>query len=258
MKLTKVKKEEGKVVFEINDLTPAYVNSLRRIFANEVPTMAIQNLEIRKNDSALYDEIIAHRMGLLVLKTDLKSYNLPEKGAEPSAATHVEMVLKAKGPKTVYAEELKSKDPKIKPVHGKTPIVKLGEGQEIELVARACLGYGTEHSKWSTGLVSYYFKPKIEVNNNSKELKDYINKYPKQVVKDGKIDVKLINTPELIDACNGVNEDIVKISYERKHKDFVFTIESWGQLNPEEIVEKGIEVYNNKLGEFEKAISTIK
>ncbi len=45
----------------------------------EVPTMAIEDVEFRKNNSILYDEIIAHRLGLVPLKTDLKSYNLPEK-----------------------------------------------------------------------------------------------------------------------------------------------------------------------------------
>ena len=71
-------KDDGKVSFIIKDTNAAFANALRRIIIEEVPTMAIEEVEFRKNNSILYDEIIAHRMGLITLKTDLKSYNLPE------------------------------------------------------------------------------------------------------------------------------------------------------------------------------------
>ena len=57
-------KEEGKLSFIIKDSTPAFANTLRRIMIEEVPTMAIEEIEFRKNNSILYDEIIAHRLGL--------------------------------------------------------------------------------------------------------------------------------------------------------------------------------------------------
>ena len=57
-------KEEGKLSFIIKDSTPTFANTLRRIMIEEVPTMAIEEIEFRKNNSILYDEIIAHRLGL--------------------------------------------------------------------------------------------------------------------------------------------------------------------------------------------------
>ncbi len=42
-------------------------NALRRS-VDEIPVLAINEVDIYKNDSALYDEIIAHRLGLIVLK----------------------------------------------------------------------------------------------------------------------------------------------------------------------------------------------
>lgn len=252
MKLKLLKKKKDRISFEVNDTTVGYVNALRRIFMGYVPTMAISFVEFKQNTSSLYDEMIAHRLGLLVLKTDLKSYNVPTKGAEESAATHLKLTLKEVGPKMVYASDLKSKDPKVVPVYPETPIVKLLEGQELELIATAHLGIGSEHSKWNTGLTSYYYKPKITVNNKSPKLKDFIDKYPQHIRKKDMIEVEKIDTPELIDACKGVCDDVVKIEYEEPQKEFVFMIESFGQLTPDQIVAEGISQFESMLDEFGK------
>ncbi len=259
MKLKSLDKKKDRVAFEISKVpNVGYINTLRRIFTHEVPVMAISKVEFKQNTSALYDEVIAHRMGMLAIKTDLKSYNVPKKGDEESAATHLKMTLKASGPKTVYASDLKSKDSKVSPVHPDTPIVKLLEGQEIELVATAHLGYGKDHAKWNAGLVHYYFKPKITVNNKSANLKDYIDYYPPQVRKKDSIDKdKILSSPELIDACADVNSDIVKVEYDEEPSELVFRIESWGQLAPDQIVEAGIEEYNSQLDDFKKLIKDV-
>jgi DNA-directed RNA polymerase subunit D len=148
MKLELIKKKKGKVTFEIKDESVAYVNTLRRIFTTEVPTMAIATVEFRQNSSALYDEIIAHRLGLLVLKTDLDSYNMLNEGETDSAATSVTFTLKAVGPKTIYASDLKSSDSKTVPVYPETILLKLFDKQEIEFIATARLGIGKNHRKW--------------------------------------------------------------------------------------------------------------
>ena len=68
-------KEEA--TFFLRGVDAAFANSIRRTIMEDVPTIAIEDVEFRKNSSVLYDEMAAHRMGLIPLTTDLQSYNLP-------------------------------------------------------------------------------------------------------------------------------------------------------------------------------------
>ncbi len=241
-------KKTGRVTFLLKNANPALANGLRRIMIEAVPTMAIEDVEFVQNNSALYDEIMAHRLGLLPLTTDLKGYDRKKPEDELSAKNSVKLTLKAKGPCTVYAEDLKSKDPKVKPVFPKTPIVKLLKGQELELEATAVLGVGKDHVKFAPCLAWYTYKPKVVVNNNHKEFDKFKDKYPPQIFNNNKIDAKLIEQHDLYEACDGVNDEIVKI--ERDPTTFVFNIEPWGQLSPSEILASASDHFNELLEDF--------
>ncbi len=256
MKLQKITSTKEKLVFEIEGVKPAFVNSLRRTILSEVPTMAIEDVEFKKNDSALYDEMLALRLGLLALTTDLKSYEFPKTESDKdSAKCRVKLSLAEKGPKLVLAGDLKSQDPAIKPVHPKTPIVKLIEGQELEFVATAVLGRGKEHAKWSPGHVYYMNKATITVNNKHEMFDSFKSKYPPEIFKDGKIDKSKINTNTLIDAVDGVNDEIVKVEYQPDA--FVVTVEAWGQLSPQEMVTQAMKHMKELSSDFVSAIKEL-
>lgn len=255
IKLIKNNKKENQAVFLIKDISIEFANLLRRCMINMVPVMAVEDIEFRQNDSILYDEIIAHRLGLIPLKTDLKGYNIFKdckcKG-EGCARCQTKMVINEKGPKMVYSSNIKSKDPKIKPVGGEFPIVKLLEGQELKLEATALLGYGAEHIKWSPCHVYYTYEPVITVNNKKELIEQFKEKYPGQIFDStGKIDKNLINSPEIIDACEGISE-LVKIDYNEKN--IVFYLESWGQLSPKEIVSEATETIKKVCEDFQKEL----
>lgn len=262
MDIKPLKKEENKLTFIIKDTSPAFVNTIRRIIASELPTMAIRRVTLVKNSSALFDEILAHRLGMLPLTTDLSSYELPEKctckGAG-CAKCQVVLTLKAEGPLTVYASDLKFQDPKIKPVHAKIPIVKLLKGQELEFEAVATLGTGKEHAKFSPGLAYYKGYPKINTDK-VKNVEDVEKACPVNVyeLKGKQLNVVNLEACTLCMACVDVADPEGSVTVEGSEKDFIFTIESWGKLPPQEILSKALDVLDEKLDEFSTELNKAK
>jgi len=245
---------KGEVLkFSIKGAEPGYINALRRYAMTEVPVMAIEDVEFRKNDSILYDEIIALRLGLIPLKTDLKSYDLPPEEGPRSAKNELKMTLKAKGPGIVYASDMKSKDPKIKSVYPKIPIVKLSEGQNLEFEATAILGRGSDHSKFNSCLAYYQKRANIKIKKQPENKKEVAELCPKKVfdVKGGKLSVKNQDACILCNQCTDVANSEIEITTDDA---YIFTIESWGQLSTKDIFKQALVEVNAQLDAFDKVL----
>ncbi len=257
MEMKVLNKDDETLVLLVKDSDFTTVNTLRRLIVNDVPTLTMEDITFQKNSSALYDEFIAHRLGLIALKTDLKSYTLPSKcKCKGKGCAHCQLILslKAQGQKTVYAEELVSQDPKVKPLHPKTPIVKLLKKQALEFEAIAVLGTGKEHMKFSPGLVFYQSYPLIKVGN-VKNPEAVASVCPTKVfdVKNN----KLVVADELkCILCNACVDASPEVKVEGSKKDFIFTVESFGQLSPNEMVLKAFDVFDEKLDEFAEALKS--
>ncbi|MFC2154223.1 DNA-directed RNA polymerase subunit D [Candidatus Altiarchaeota archaeon] len=158
MNVKLIKKDKERAEFNIKGADVKILNTLRRIIITEVPVMAIEKVTIDDNNSVLHDQLLAHRLGLIPLTSDVKTYRSPwdctckGKGCGKCRAI---LTLNVKGPGMIHADQMKSKDPKIKAVHNKAIIVKLGENHNIKITAEAVLGQGKDHIKWQPGLASY-------------------------------------------------------------------------------------------------------
>jgi len=257
IKLLSNDKEKQTITFVLKNSDASFANTIRRTIIEEVPTLAIEDVSFKNNTSALYDEIVAHRLGLIPIKTDLKSYTLPKECTckkKGCAKCRLKLTLQSKSAGIVYAESIKSKDPKCKPVHPKMPIVKMLKGQEIELEATAVLGKGRIHSKWSPGWVFYKAYPLIKINKDCEEAAKVC---PVGVFdfKKGKLTVNEENHLKC-HLCNACVDACPKgaIEIDDSKTDFIFTVESFGQLEPTEMVKTAVEIMKKKTSQFVKLL----
>jgi len=254
-----ISQTENKIAFVIKGVNSSYVNAIRKS-VNEIPVLAADTVEISKNDSVLYDEIIAHRIGLIPLIADKKTFTLPEecscKGKECSKCTAA-LTLKVEGPGMIYAKELKSKT--VKPVYPEMPIVLLQKNQELEIVANARMGRGTQHAKYSPGLAWFGNYPEIKIKDSA--FTEAAKACPKNVfeIRDSKFSVKNLSNCDMCMACveagNLAGKDAVSVT--GSEENFIFFIESWGQIPSKEIFIEACKSLGENLKTFSKEISKI-
>ena len=138
-----------------------YANALRRLCLNGIPIFAIDTIDIIENSSVLPDEGLAHRLGLVPIKTDLGRFNEPSKcdcQSEVGCSNCKVMLVLDSGAsdvtKTIFTDELTSEDDSVKPVSDKIPIVQLAPGQRVKIECYARLGRGREHAKWNSSNIA--------------------------------------------------------------------------------------------------------
>ena len=161
MSLEVINQNENKISIRLKGIPIQYANALRRICLNGVPIFAIDTIEVLENTSIMPDEAIAHRLGLIPLKTDSKDIVISEEATDESDSRVMltldseENDLEDKSEtRTVFSNELKGEDSGVKPISDKIPIVTLAPGQKIKFQAYARLGRGTEHAKWNSANTS--------------------------------------------------------------------------------------------------------
>ena len=151
MSLQIINQDEQKISVKLQGIPLQYANALRRICLNGVPIFAIVTVDILENSSILADEGIAHRLGLIPLKTDLTTI-------ETTTDSDKIMLTLDSGDtvetRTIFSGDIESQDEIIKPISDRIPIVTLAPNQKIRFEAHARLGRGTEHAKWNSSNIA--------------------------------------------------------------------------------------------------------
>ncbi len=150
MKVTIKKEDDAHLEFTLKDSSVAFANMVRRIGMGQVPVFAIQSVTVYENRTSMFDEYIAHRIGLIPIST-------PPTYTEKD---EILFTLDSQGPCTVYSKDLKSFDDKVKVSNPNIPIIRLGEGQNLRIEGKARLGTGREHARHQPGLMSYSYDEK--------------------------------------------------------------------------------------------------
>jgi DNA-directed RNA polymerase II subunit RPB3 len=190
-------------VFKVSNVDTSIANAVRRVMIAEVPTLAIDIVEIENNTTVLHDEFIAHRLGLIPIQTpDYKDEQKSVRYMDDMNYTRdcscdvgcekcnvvFELDVTCRDHETL---EVTSKDlrvssknhPQVRALYGSASggddytammtdreepgilIVKLRKNQQIKLKAIAKKGVGKEHAKWTpTATVTYSIMPEITLN----------------------------------------------------------------------------------------------
>ena len=151
MSLQIINQDEQKISVKLQGIPLQYANALRRICLNGVPIFAIDTVDILENSSIIADEGIAHRLGLIPLKTEFSAIE------SNNESDRILLTLDSGDTdetRTVFSEEIKSNDSFVKPISDKIPIVTLAPDQKIRIEAHAKLGRGTEHAKWNSSNIA--------------------------------------------------------------------------------------------------------
>ena len=130
----------------------------------DVPTMAFDTVRVIENESVMFDEQIAHRLGLVPLTTPVGDFEIGE---------GVTLSIDVEGPATAYSGDLVSSDELVQPADQNVPIIDLKEDQRLEVEADAVLDRGREHAKHQGGVsVGYRHLQYVEVLGDRGEYED--------------------------------------------------------------------------------------
>jgi DNA-directed RNA polymerase II subunit RPB3 len=141
------------VQFTLKNTTVAYANALRRILIAEVPTVAIDLVEIYRNNTVLPDEVLAHRLGLIpIYSTREMRYksecSCGDRCPECSILFEMDVVHTDEPVRLVTTSDVVCDTVDVKLKQG-VLIAKLAKDQGLKIRCTARKGIGRMHSKWS-------------------------------------------------------------------------------------------------------------
>ncbi|KAH7367243.1 DNA-directed RNA polymerase II subunit RPB3 [Plectosphaerella cucumerina] len=239
-----------RVVFNLANCDLSFANSIRRVIQAEVPTIAVDLVEIESNTSVLADEFIAHRLGLIPLHSKDVSSLLYSRDCDceqycDNCSVRLTLHAKCTGSEImkVYASDLVVDsfrqngtvgNPVITDPEGLGSLIcKLRTGQELKINCIAKKGIAKEHAKWMpTAAVGFEYDPHNKLHHLDMWYEtNWAAEWP--------------------DSKNAHQEDPPQenepFDYNAVPSKFYFDVESAGNIEPDQIIQEGIKIMQEKL-----------
>lgn len=269
---------ERKAKFILKNSSPAMANALRRTLLSDLPKMAIDKVEFhlgpimcddREYESVtpLFDEIIAHRLGMVPVPTDLNLFSPQSEcvcHGEGCPNCTIMYSLNKIGPCTVLSGDLVPLgNPDLRVKDEFIPIVELTDGQAVLIYAHAVMGTAKTHVKWQVcNGVGYKYMPIIDVDPAMADNEEVVlcaELCPKKVfaVDDGKLVVKNPLDCSLCHECTDHVSEMGGITVKGDDCNFVFKFETDGSLTAEQALNKAVEILSQEALEFKDQLEAL-
>ncbi|HJH32009.1 MAG TPA: DNA-directed RNA polymerase subunit D [Methanosarcinaceae archaeon] len=248
--------------FILSNTTSAFANGIRRAMLADVPTLAIDDVNIYDNTSVLYDEQLALRFGLVPLTSDIVDFiPLDECSCEDTCpACQVSLTLSVEGPKMVYSGDLVSSDPKVQPADRNVPIVELKEGHKVVIEAIAHMGFGKNHAKWQAGVACGYKNMPIIIINGCDNCGVCVDKCPRGIIHleptGAVVSKEDLLKCSLCKLCEGIC-DLGSISVKEDERSFIFSSESDGSYTSRELILNAGKVIKDKASRMREILNLL-
>jgi DNA-directed RNA polymerase subunit D len=253
-----------KAVLKIEGVKPYFVNSLRRVMISELPKLAVNNVVIYDNTSALFDEIISHRLALIPVPTDLSLLTFRDKcvcKGKGCPNCTVRYTLSKEGEGVVYSGDLQPEEKSWAIKEDKIPIVELYNDQRLILEVEAVLGYGRDHAKWQpVQAPGYKFIPTLEIDKKRiDEVKKFIEQLPEGLVelKKDKLEIKDESKIPLLES-HLEKEKVDFITIKRDSNILIFRFETDGSFTAKDALMESSKILAEKYAEFGKLFKNLK
>ena len=281
MEIEIIEMADTKAKFLLKNTSPAMANALRRTLLSDIPKMAIDKVEfltgkIEGDDgkeyesiTPLFEEIIAHRLGMLPVPTDLDLFVPQDQcscGGEGCPSCTIMYSIRKTGPATVYSSDLQPlggpNSDKLRIVDEFIPIVELTPEQGIYVYATAIMGTARKHVKWQVcNGVGYSYMPVIEIDPkhaSDEEVLACAEICPEGLeVKGGKLVVKSALQCGLCKGCIEKISDIDGINVTWDDSNFIFKYETDGSMTAQKALDVALDVLAKEAKTFADEIEAL-
>ena len=281
MKVNIRKMEDYYAQIEFSDVNYSFVNSVRRSLVSMVPCLAVHEVDFHMGSlgsyvddeseeereyesiSAMFNEIISHRIGMLPIPTDRKTIEaFGDTIDDDSKQPEIMYSLHKQGPCTVYSGDLEpvSGDNSLIIPESGVPIVKLGKGQAILVYAKAKMGNAKKHAKWQCAVAPrFYQAPTLTVSSGkgAKTVLDTVGKSKFKKKAKGHIIEDPVEAHDALKVLEKLWNDkdaqsVIEVSTKKDH--FIFEFETNGAMKAKLALEQALKALDKHCNEFMSGI----